>query len=297
MADRGCSRTAIGVALQRALHATLDTPPLLFNDPLAPLLLDPAALAAAAACDSAATRALRFHCCLRSRYAEDRVALATARGVRRVVVLGAGLDTFALRQAAPSSCALSLNEVVEVDHPASARDKRARLLAAGLTLPPNARVVEIDFATSSLVEGLGVSDAPTLFICLGVVMYLDAGAIDALLRFVAAHPHGSELVFSFLNEEPLLPLPLPLPPLQPPASPTGMGGALFAGVPGASLAEQVAGLGEPFLSKHAPAAFTALLLARGFSAAHLLEAGEAQAAYPSSLLPQRWRTSIGHATV
>jgi O-methyltransferase involved in polyketide biosynthesis len=35
---------------------------------------------------------------LRSRYAEDRLALAASRGVRQYVILGAGMDTFAYRQ-------------------------------------------------------------------------------------------------------------------------------------------------------------------------------------------------------
>ena len=276
-AERSSSRTAIGVALQRALHASLDAPPLLHHDALAPRLLAPADLAAAAAADCAATRALRFHCCLRSRFAEDRAALAAAaRGVRRIVVLGAGLDTFALRQPP------GIDEFLEVDHPSSARDKRARLLAAGLALPANARVVEIDFAAGgTLAEGLGVAAQPTVFVCLGVIMYLPAEAIDALLRFVAAHPAGSELIFSFLND----------------AAPASPSGALFAGLPGATLAAQVEGVGEPFLSAHAPAALAELLRARGFGAVHMLEAAEAQAAYPSALFPQRWRTSIGFASV
>ena len=40
---------------------------------------------------------MRASIVMRSRYAEDRLAAAVARGVRQYVVLGAGLDTFAYR--------------------------------------------------------------------------------------------------------------------------------------------------------------------------------------------------------
>ncbi len=38
---------------------------------------------------------------LRSRFAEDQLALAVARGARQYVILGAGLDTFAYRNPYP----------------------------------------------------------------------------------------------------------------------------------------------------------------------------------------------------
>src|SRR6185312_4336837 len=54
----------------------------------------------------------------RSRYAEDQLSRAVARGVRQYVLLGAGLDTFAHRNPHPDL------QVFEVDHPATQQWKR-----------------------------------------------------------------------------------------------------------------------------------------------------------------------------
>ena len=58
---------------------------------------------------------------VRSRYAEDRLAEAVAKGVTQYVILGAGLDTFAYRNPFPSL------RVFEVDFPATQEWKRAML--------------------------------------------------------------------------------------------------------------------------------------------------------------------------
>src|SRR5215469_15639266 len=50
----------------------------------------------------------------RSRIAEDALSKAVERGVRQIVILGAGLDTFALRN--PYAARIS---IFEVDHPAT----------------------------------------------------------------------------------------------------------------------------------------------------------------------------------
>jgi O-methyltransferase involved in polyketide biosynthesis len=60
---------------------------------------------------------------LRSRYAEDHLEAAIERGVRRYVVLGAGLDTFAYRN---RHAERGLREF-EVNHPATQAWKRELL--------------------------------------------------------------------------------------------------------------------------------------------------------------------------
>ena len=68
---------------------------------------------------------LRFFVAVRHRFAEDVVAAAVARGVRQVVVLGAGLDTFAYRHPHEGL------RVYEVDFPATGAWKRERLRRGG----------------------------------------------------------------------------------------------------------------------------------------------------------------------
>src|SRR5208282_1078048 len=119
------SRTAQRVAMRRAAHQFLDDPPI-FHDPLAQAMAGESEQP-----DSVRqpdSRALRAFLAVRSRYAEDQLALAVERGVRQYVVLGAGLDTFAYRNPFAGLY------VFEVDHPATQEWKRERLRAAAIAI-------------------------------------------------------------------------------------------------------------------------------------------------------------------
>ncbi|MGO7550702.1 class I SAM-dependent methyltransferase, partial [Rhizobium leguminosarum] len=61
------------------------------------------------------------------RYAEDCLDLSVARGDMQAVILGAGLDTFALRNPHAGL------KVFEFDHPATQSWKQMRLSETGLT--------------------------------------------------------------------------------------------------------------------------------------------------------------------
>jgi O-methyltransferase involved in polyketide biosynthesis len=92
----------LGTAYLRAAHQLLEAKPLLFDDPVALPLLGPEALKLIQdTADNYRTPemlALRAHVVLRSRFTEDRLAAAVSRGITQYVILGAGFDTFALRQ-------------------------------------------------------------------------------------------------------------------------------------------------------------------------------------------------------
>jgi methyltransferase (TIGR00027 family) len=201
--DVSPSRTAAGVAWLRAAHQTLDDPPRILDDPAIVALLGPTAAerlrAEWARAQTPGTRALRAHVVLRSRFAEDRLALAVARGVRQYIVPGAGYDTFIVRQPA---WAHDLR-IVEVDQPGTQAEKRARLAAAGLDVPDNVVFADVDFEHETLTDGLArhriALDTPTFFSWLGVTMYLSEPAVDAVLRTVARCPAGSEIVFTFVQ--------------------------------------------------------------------------------------------------
>jgi len=123
--ERTASTTALGAARLRAAHLLLDDPPPILDDPLALRLLDPAAAHAIHEhpdrLRTPVSRALRCEVLVRSRYAEDRLADAVGRGVRKYALLGAGLDTFAYRKPAWAADLC----ILEVDHDASQRDKQA----------------------------------------------------------------------------------------------------------------------------------------------------------------------------
>jgi len=185
------SRTAFGAAALRAVHQEADDPRI-FTDPLARRILGRAELP-----DRAWNQPrLRLFIAVRHRFAEDALAAAVARGTRQVVVLGAGLDTFAYRNPFPGT------RVFEVDHPATGAWKREQLVEVGIEVPDAVTYVAVDFERDSLSERLVEAgfdaSAPAFFLWLGVVPYLSDDAVRATLAVVAAVPDG-EVVLDYLK--------------------------------------------------------------------------------------------------
>ena len=189
------SRTAFGAAIYRAVHQDLDRGAI-FQDPLAWRVLGVDREATLADPDATARPRLRVFIAARHRFAEDSLAAAVERGTRQVVVLGAGLDTFAYRNPHAGT------RVFEVDFPATGAWKRDRLAEAGIAVPDSVTYVGVDFETddltSRLVEAGFDATAPAFFVWLGVVPYLSEAAVAATLRAVAAVP-GGEVVLDYTN--------------------------------------------------------------------------------------------------
>lgn len=127
MRNDQASRTALGAAVHRAAHQTLEGGAI-FTDPLATAILggQAAELVADEAADPA-RRPMRLFMAARSSFAEEAMANAVARGARQIVILGAGFDTFSMR----NPYARRGVRVFEVDHPATQQTKRSRLHDAG----------------------------------------------------------------------------------------------------------------------------------------------------------------------
>jgi methyltransferase (TIGR00027 family) len=188
------SKTARGAAAYRAIHQTLEAGSI-FSDPFAIRILDDetrAGLEESAADPS--RRPMRLFIAARSRFSEEALAASVARGTRQVVVLGAGLDTFSLRN--PHAGV----RVFEVDYPATQAWKRERLTQAGLAVPGSLTFAPVDFERQSLTDGLDApgfrADLPAFFQWLGVVPYLTREAIATTLDYIAAVP-DSEVVFDY----------------------------------------------------------------------------------------------------
>ncbi|MCY3746284.1 MAG: class I SAM-dependent methyltransferase [Acidobacteria bacterium] len=135
---------------------------------------------------------------IRARFTDDRVLAATERGVRQLVILGAGFDTFALRYPDVGV------QVFEVDLPASAALKRERLAAADITVPEHLHFVEVDFERDPLDERLLAAGfdrhAPACFSWMGVTYYLAPEAVTGTLARVAElSAPGSELILDYMN--------------------------------------------------------------------------------------------------
>jgi methyltransferase (TIGR00027 family) len=200
------SRTALGAARHRAAHQLLEQGRI-FADPLAVRILtegaggEDAETIAREAEESPSRRAMRIFIAVRTRFAEDALAAAVERGVRQLVVLGAGLDTYAYR-----GTLSHILRVFEVDHPATQAWKRRRLDEAAIPLPACLTFAPIDFERETLAGGLeaaGFDTAQqTFFTWLGVVPYLTAEAVWSTLGFIssigrAGLPNGAHVVFDY----------------------------------------------------------------------------------------------------
>jgi methyltransferase (TIGR00027 family) len=238
------SRTALGAAAYRAIHHEREGGTI-FKDPFAVKILDDETRAALDEIASdPAQRPLRLFIAARSRFSEETLAACVARGLRQVMVLGAGLDTFALRN---PHVGLGVR-VFEVDYPATQQWKRERIAQAGLTIPALLTFAPVDFERQSLGEALAAGgfdpNAPAFFQWLGVVPYLTREAIFATLDFIARIP-GSVVVFDYTE------------PFEnhPPERRAHM----------MATAQRAAERGEPWLSFFDPAELFDILRERGFA--------------------------------
>ena len=222
--EGGPSRTALTAALMRAVHTRLDRPRLI-DDPWADRLVSAAEKAALyrrildgadpetrsrlerlGSQQAVIDAALRAHdtyggVILRSRCAEDALERAVARGARQYVLVGAGFDSFIVRQPAFARDV----DIYEIDHPASQAMKRQRLDECAVAVPPNVHFVPADLSRESLSSVLarcGFSGAlPTFFSWLGVTIYLPREANLSTLHGVATSSSpGSEVVFTYTDQ-------------------------------------------------------------------------------------------------
>ena len=237
------SRTALMIARQRAAHQVLDHGSILYDPFAMKILSEDENYVLRFATGHPLASIGRLFTAARSRIAEDALSGAVERGIRQIVILGAGLDTFALRN--PHGARQIL--IYEVDHPATQAWKRQRLAEARLALPPWLILVPVDFERDDLGETLGgagfQSNAPAFFSWLGVVPYLTQNAIGSTLDFVASIP-DSEVLFDYME-----------------------GPQAFSEETRESVGErteQLEKMGERWASRFEPAGMAAILRAHGF---------------------------------
>ena len=118
---------------------------------------------------------LRPDLAARTRFFDEQVLSAIAANVGQIVILGAGYDDRALRFRSPAV------RYFELDHPATQADKAGRLLTLEtetdrLVLAP-ADFREDDVAVVLAAAGHDAS-TPSLFICEGLLVYLDDGRLE-----------------------------------------------------------------------------------------------------------------------
>jgi methyltransferase (TIGR00027 family) len=199
------SRTALIPARHRAAHRVLEHGSIL-NDPFAMKILGEDEKGVLQFANGHPLVSIgRLFTVARSRIAEDALSRAVERGIRQIVIMGAGLDTFALR----SPYGARQIRIYEVDHPATQAWKRQRLAEAQLALPPCVIFAPVDFERDDLGEKLASAglqqNAPAFFIWLGVVPYLSQDAIGGtlgphVLKNDQAGRHVIELLANLLTD-------------------------------------------------------------------------------------------------
>jgi methyltransferase (TIGR00027 family) len=188
--------TAIQSAAIRAGHTLAGSEPKIFEDALALGFSGMTEQEVLAFCDKMGPTNAST-CVVRSRVTEDRLAAAVKRGVEQYVILGAGLDTYALRM----GDRLGALAVYEIDDPIFQQWKRDRTEALGLMAPPQLHYAPCDFETMSIAEALAPAgfdpDRPVFISWLGVTQYLTLDAIKETLKWAGQRPAGSEIVLTY----------------------------------------------------------------------------------------------------
>ena len=194
------SFTAMWCAWARNNHATLHPSPI-FSDTRSVQLVPEQALervvSAMEGFSQEAADALILLTVVRQRVLADRLSSAHERGVRQLVILGAGLDTtgFGLPEWGGQW------RVFEVDHPATQEWKRKRIADVCWEVPPNLVFAPCDFEQDDLLSALAVvgfeRQLPVVVSLFGVIIYLTADATKAMLTELATLAPGSEVTLTY----------------------------------------------------------------------------------------------------
>lgn len=190
------SRTALGAAMHRAVHQTLEGGSI-FTDPYALQILDEEARANLAAFASDSTqRSMRLFVSARSRFSEEAMAACIARGARQVVILGAGLDTRAVRKRSVGV------QYFEIDDPETMELKQRCYADAGIDT--GVRLIRGNYVTDGLIDLLRSNgfrfDVPTYLIWEGNVMYMPLANDKETMRQLKQHLMQFRVSFDYLTE-------------------------------------------------------------------------------------------------
>ena len=200
----GPSQTAQFAAAHRAYHL-MQAQPVILEDTAASWLLDPplsvvlkVGILRKLFWERLLTRIrpISAFIVIRSRYTEDCLEEAIAAGCRQYVVLGAGLDSWALRNELPDG------KVFELDQAATQEWKANRVRERLGNLPAQLVLLPIDFERQAIHEVLADSqydrEAQAFVSWLGTLYYLTRPAIEATFASLAqVCAPGSQIVLDY----------------------------------------------------------------------------------------------------
>lgn len=138
---------------------------------------------------------IQRHYAARKRYIEDAARAFLDDGGGQLLVIGAGLDTLAVRIARD----LPQVRCVELDHPATSAVKQE---AIGDRLPANLVLVPLELGRGPWEDVDQLDRSVRTFVVLeGVTMYLTEQAVRDVLQGCARLAPGSQLVWTFMHPD------------------------------------------------------------------------------------------------
>ena len=132
----------------------------------------------------------------RARFSEDAVKNEIRCGAEQYVIIGSGLDTFALRNSGIA--------VFEIDKPECIRDKKSRIRRTGMEFPKDLKMISADLSKDSLSDALVRNGfdkkKKTVFACMGLLYYLTKDEISRLFEEISQlSADGSAVIFDFAD--------------------------------------------------------------------------------------------------
>jgi methyltransferase (TIGR00027 family) len=190
---RQVTGTAFVVADFRARENAEPDP--LYVDSIVPIFLDEKSKLAADAI-RADFPAAEMNVRLRTRYFDDRLGEQLARGCQQVVLLGAGLDTRAIRKRSDGVA------FFEIDDARTMNFKQARLAKHGIDTPVT--LIPGDYVVSGVLPLLVANgfkrELASFFIWEGNTMYLTRDAAIKVLKDLRADLRAFSISFDYMDE-------------------------------------------------------------------------------------------------
>ncbi len=193
--------TAVRVALWRALHVQVDSPPHILVDEIGLKLVNPnEGWQQRPDMHPQGTKTFRASIVARARFIEDFVENeVTHKRIDQYVILGAGLDTFAQRRPEVASKI----QVFEVEKSDTLKWKKQRLHELGYSIPSWLHFVPVNFEShlawwKELTESGFDIKKPTFVTSMGVSMYLTKSAIIEMLQLMMTLAPGSKFIMTFM---------------------------------------------------------------------------------------------------
>ncbi|CNI57167.1 class I SAM-dependent methyltransferase [Yersinia rohdei] len=117
----------------------------------------------------------------------------------KIFILGAGFDSRAIR----FQNLLQQSLIYELDHPASQKNKIAKLQELSISSPANLQYIPIDFNQGNLantLQGLPIKKGEKyLFLLEGLIMYLPPSTVEHIFSAISNYaPTGSEIIFDYV---------------------------------------------------------------------------------------------------